>query len=68
MSSSQQKFIRSLTRGEKNYLLSHVYKYAGVEGTSAKEQFEKIISYALNFLTGESNIEQRIYAKALKMF
>ena len=70
MSSSQQQqtFVRSLTRGEKSYLWRHIFKYAGVEGTSAKEQFEKIISYALNFLTGESDIEQRIYAKALEMF
>ena len=64
----QQKFVQDLTGGEKNYLWSHVYRYAGVEGTTAKEQFQQIVSYVLNFLTGESDLEKRIYAKALKVF
>jgi len=70
MSSKQQirKFVRDLTRGEKNYLWNHVYRYAGVEGTTVQEQFKQIVSYVLNFLDGESELEKRIYAKALKVF
>jgi len=67
-SSKEQTFVNSLTRDEKNYLWDHIYRYDGVQGISAKEQFEKIISYVLNFLDGTSDIEQRIYAKALEMF
>jgi len=63
----RQTFARSLTVAEKRYLWGHVFKYAGVGGVSAQEQFKKIISYALNFLTGDAAIEQRIYAKAVKM-
>ena len=70
MTTQQQKdtFVHSLTSGEKNYLWSHIFRYAGVEGMTAPEQFDQIIMYVLNFLDGEANIEQRIYAKALLMF
>ena len=70
MSSPQQQhqFVRSLTGGEKSYLWSHVFRYAGAEGMTAQEQFGKIIMYVLNFLNGEGDIDKRIYAKALKMF
>ena len=66
-----QKFVRSLTPTEKTYLWGHVYRYAGVGGSSAKEQFKKLISYVLQFLSGESedhDVAKRVYTKALAMF
>ncbi len=74
MSQQQIAFVRSLTRGEKKYLWDHVFRYAGVEDTTTKEQFAQIIMYVLNFLTGDSDIrnsfliEKRIHAKAMAMF
>ena len=41
--------------------------HEGVEGTTAKEQFKRLIQYVLNFLTGESEMEEKIYNKALKL-
>ena len=63
-----QAFAKSLTKKERRYLWSHVYRYAGVEGVTASEQFERLIEYVLNFLDGSSKMETAIYAKALKMF
>ena len=74
-----QAFARSLTKQEKTYLWDHVFRYAGVEGTTATEQFERLIEYVLNFLEtkagtapalvdGDSEMEEKIFAKALKMF
>ena len=72
MSTQNEKFVKSLTDKEHDYLWSHVYRYDGVQGVSAKEQFEQIVMYVLNFLApherGSSAIENSIYAKALKMF
>ena len=61
-------FAKSLTKKERMYLWDHVRRYAGVEGTSAKEQFARLIEYVLNCLNGDSNMEKNIYAKALKMY
>ena len=61
-------FTKTLTNQEKSYLWDHVFRYAGVEGTTATEQFERLIEYVLNFLDGSSEMEEKIYAKALKMF
>ena len=63
-----QAFAKSLTKQEKTYLWNHVFRYAGVEGTTSTEQFEQLIEYVLNFLDGESEMEEKIFAKALKMF
>ena len=69
MSAEQsRKFARSLTKSERTYLWEHVYRYAGVEGVSAKEQFQQLVMYVLNFLGGDSTIEKKIFAKAMKMF
>ena len=59
-------FAKSLTRGERKYLWDHVHRYAGVEGISAKEQFQRLVAYVLNFLGGDTKIEKKIYAKALR--
>ena len=75
-----QAFAKSLTKQEKTYLWNHVFRYAGVEGTTSTEQFERLIGYVLNFLEtkagytapalvdGDSEMEEKIFAKALKMF
>jgi len=70
MSSEQKRreFVRSLTGSEKTYLWEHVFRYAGVEGVSAKEQFARLIEYVLNFLGGEGTMEKRVFAKAMKMY
>ena len=69
MSESQNiMFARSLTGAEKSYLWQHVFRYAGVEGTTAQEQFKRLVEYVLNFLTGESDIEQAVFAKAMAVF
>ena len=64
----QHTFLKSLTVAEKVYLWSHVVRYDGVDGVSAKEQFERLVEYVLNFLDGSSAVEQSIYNKALKSF
>ena len=63
-----QEFVKTLTKAEREFLWAHVFRYAGVEGTTAKEQFKKLISYVLNFLDGSGEMEQKIYAKALQAF
>ena len=68
MSSQQREFDRSLTVAERTYLWAHVYRYNGIDGVSAKDQFAQLIMYVLNFLNGESAIEKRIFAKAMTMF
>ena len=42
--------------------------HAGVQGTTAKEQFQRLIEYVLNFLDGDSDMETSIFAKALAMY
>ena len=64
----QREFVRSLTVAEKTYLWSHVLRYAGVDGVSAKEQFARLVEYVLNFLGGDAPIEKRIFEKALQKF
>ena len=62
------QFIKSLTRAERIYLWAHVHRYSGVEGITAKQHFKQLILYVLNFLTGDSEIEAKLYKKALKIF
>jgi len=77
MSQMIREFAQSLTKKEKSYLWDHVYRYAGVEGTTAEEhqscnessfgfQFGRLVEYVLNFLTGDCELEKKIFAKALK--
>ena len=69
MSETQNRtFVRSLTDAERRYLWEHVYRYVGVEGTTVQDQFNRLVEYVLNFLTGESDIEQAIFAKAMTVF
>jgi len=79
MSQMIREFAQSLTKKEKSYLWDHVYRYAGVEGTTAEEhqscnessfgfQFGRLVEYVLNFLTGDCELEKKIFAKALKMY
>ena len=68
MSSQTEAFVKTLTKSEKSYLWDHVFRYAGVEGSTAKEQFAKLVEYVLNFLDGESKMETSIFGKAMKMF
>lgn len=63
-----QEFTKSLTKKEKSFLWDHVHRYAGVEGTTAKEQFGKLVEYVLNFLDGDTDVERAIFNKALRMF
>ena len=54
--------------------------FSATQGTTATEQFERLIGYVLNFLEtkagyttpalvdGDSEMEEKIFAKALKMF
>ena len=69
---TNKQFVKSLTRAERKYLWAHVHRYDGVEGISAKEHFQQLVLYVLNFLTedsgGESKIELKLYNKALKAF
>ena len=58
-----QAFAHTLTEKERRDLWSHVHRYAGLDGTTAKEQFGRLIEYVLNFYDPESTI----YQKALKM-
>ena len=61
-----REFAQSLTKKEKSYLWDHVYRYAGVEGTTAEDQFGRLVEYVLNFLDGDCKLEKKIFAKALK--
>jgi hypothetical protein len=63
-----QQFKKSLTRAQTRYLWDHIHRYDGVDGVSAKEQFQQLVAYVLNFLTGTSKMEQKIFAKAMKAF
>ena len=66
MSQMIREFAHSLTKKEKSYLWDHVYRYAGVEGTTAEDQFGRLVEYTLNFLDGDCELEKKIFAKALK--
>ena len=63
-----KEFAATLTHAEKKYLWAHVHRYAGLEGSTAKEQFQRLVEYVLNFLDGDSEIETKIFAKAMKAF
>lgn len=58
-----KQFADTLTRAEKTYLWDHVHRYA-VENSTAKE----LVEYVLNFFDGDSEIETKIFAKAMKAF
>jgi len=60
-------FLESLTEAERKYLYAHVFRYDGVQGVSAKEQFKVLPMYVLNFLDGECDIEEAIFKKAMKI-
>ena len=40
-----QRFRKTLTKKELKYVYNHVWRYDGVEGVSAQEQFHKLIEY-----------------------
>ena len=61
------KFLESLTEAERKYVFAHIWRYDGVQGVSAKEQFKVIPMYVLNFLDGECDIEKAIFKKAMKI-
>ena len=63
-----KEFVKTLTKAERTFLWDHVHRYAGVEGTTASEQFQRLIEYVLNFLTGDTPKEKSIFEKALTMF
>ena len=59
-----QAFVKTLTKKEREYVWDHVYRYVGVEGSTAAEQFARLIEYVLFWFDGSSTI----FGKALKMF
>ena len=61
------EFLESLTEAERKYVYAHIFRYDGVQGVSAKEQFKVIPMYVLNFLDGECDIEEAIFKKAMKI-
>ena len=63
-----QEFAATLSRAEKRYLLNRVHRYSGLDGSTAKEQFQRIVEYVLNFLDGDSEVERSIFAKTMKAF
>ena len=63
-----QAFVKTLTKKEREYVWDHVYRYVGVEGSTAAEQFARLIEYVLFWLDGSSKMETSIFDKALKMF
>ena len=63
-----KEFAATLSHAEKKYLWGHVHRYAGVENSTAKEQFQRLVEYVLNFFDGDSEIERSIFAKAMKAF
>ena len=65
MTMTNKEFAKSLTRAQTKYLWDHIHRYDGVDGVSAKEQFQQLVAYVLNFLTGDHKMEKKIYAKAM---
>ncbi len=65
MTMTNKEFAKSLTRAQTKYLWDHIHRYDGVDGVSAKEQFQQLVTYVLNFLTGNHKMEKKIYAKAI---
>ena len=41
----RSRFRKTLTNKEHKYLYNHVWRYDGVQGVSAKEQFKQLIEY-----------------------
>jgi hypothetical protein len=62
---TNEQFAKSLTHRQTKYLWDHIHRYDGVDGVSAKEQFQQLVAYVLNFLTGPDSMEKKIYAKAI---
>ena len=62
---TNKQFAKSLTRAQTKYLLENIHRYDGVDGVTAKEQFQQLVAYVLNFLTGPDSMEKKIYAKAI---
>ena len=62
-----KSFVNKLTNAERTYLWDHVYRYSGVEGVPAAQQFQRLIEYVFNFLDGSSKMEKGIWNKALGM-
>ncbi len=62
---TNKQFAKSLTRAQTKYLWEHIHRYDGVDGVTAKEQFQQLVAYVLNFLTGPDSMEKKIYAKAI---
>ena len=65
MTMTNKQFAKSLTRAQTKYLWDHIHRYGGVGGVSAKEQFQQLVPYVLNFLAGNHKLERKIYAKAI---
>ena len=62
---TNKQFAKSLTRAQTKYLWEHIHRYDGVDGVTAKEQFQQLVAYVLNFLDSDDKMEQKIYAKAI---
>ena len=54
------KFLKTLGYREKEYLYDHLHKYATVTKTTTQDQFVRVIEYTCRFVTGPSDMEQRI--------
>jgi len=62
---TNKQFAKSLTRAQTKYLWEHIHRYDGVDGVTAKEQFQQLVAYVLNFLDSDDKMEKKIYAKAI---
>ena len=62
---TNKQFAKSLTRAQTKYLWEHIKRYDGVDGVTAKEQFQQLVAYVLNFLDSDDKMEKKIYAKAI---
>jgi len=60
------KFLKTLGYREKEYLYDHLHKYTTVTKTTTQDQFVRVIEYTCRFVTGPSDMEQRILRKALR--
>jgi hypothetical protein len=65
MTMTNKQFAKSLTRAQTKYLWEHIHRYDGVDGVTAKEQFQQLVAYVLNFLDSDDKMEKKIYAKAI---
>ena len=65
MAMTNKQFAKSLTRAQTKYLWEHIHRYDGVDGVTAKEQFQQLVAYVLNFVDSDDKMEKNIYAKAI---